>query len=294
RLLENGIFNTESLKFSIKRINQLGYFKPIEGDPNNPKIEKTPGQKNKVDVTLKFEEQNRNQLTFGAGVSQFEGFFGQLSFQTSNFPGRGEGVPFAVLAGSQVQNYQLAFSEPFLFDRPINAGIDLFKREIRYYYSYTQASTGGNIVVGWPLRDFTRMFMSYSLQVEQVKDINEVFLNPDVINRNPFLADALLIGEGGRRTVSQISPSIVHNTIDNPIFPNGGKRLTAGLDVAGIGGDVNFIKPRTEAVLWRPIGPQRRFTFGVRGELDYVHPFGGTNSGNLPIFERLFTGGGAG
>ena len=44
-------------------------------------------------------------------------------------------------------------------------------------------------------------------------------------------------------------------------------------------------------MFWRPIGPQRRFTFGVRGELDYVHPFGSTNSENLPIFERLFTGG---
>jgi outer membrane protein insertion porin family len=291
RLLENGVFNSESLKFSVRRINQLGYFRPIEEDPNNPKVEKTPGQKNKVDVTLKFEEQNRNQLTFGAGVSQFEGFFGQLSFQTANFLGRGESVTFSVLAGSQVQNYQLAFSEPFLFDRPINAGIDLFKREIRYYYSYTQASTGGNVVVGFPLRDFTRMFMAYTLQVEQVKDINELFLNPETISRNPFLADALLVGEGGRRTVSQVSPSIVHNTIDNPIFPNSGKRLTVGFDFAGIGGDVNFYKPRAEAVFWKPIGPQRRFTFGMRGEVDYVHPFGSTTSENLPIFERLFTGG---
>jgi len=292
RLLENGVFNSESLKYSVKRINQLGYFRPIEeGSPDNPKVEKTQGQKNKVDVTLKFEEQNRNQLTFGAGVSQFEGFFGQLSFQTSNFLGRGESVTFSVLAGSQVQNYQLAFSEPFLFDRPINAGIDLFKREIRYYYSYTQASTGGNVVAGWPLRDFTRMFMSYSLQVEQVKDINELFLNPDVIARNPFLADALLVGEGGRRTISQVTPSIVHNTIDNPIFPNSGKRLTIGMDFAGIGGDVNFYKPRAEAVFWKPIGAQRRFTAGVRGEVDFVHPFGSTTSENLPIWERLFTGG---
>jgi outer membrane protein assembly factor BamA len=35
---------------------------------------------------MKLEEQNRNQLTFGAGVSQFEGFFGQLSFQDCQFP----------------------------------------------------------------------------------------------------------------------------------------------------------------------------------------------------------------
>ena len=120
------------------------------------KVEKTPGEKNKVDVTLKFEEQNRNQLTFGAGVSQFEGFFGQLAFQTSNFLGRGESATFSVLAGARAKNYQLAFTEPFLFDRPITAGIDVFKREIRYYYSYTQASTGGNCVVGLPGRPTSR------------------------------------------------------------------------------------------------------------------------------------------
>ena len=85
RLVESGVFNTEALKYSVRRLNQLGYFKPLEGDAIG--VEKTPGADNKVDVKLQFEEQNRNQLTFGAGVSQFEGFFGQLSFQTSNFLG---------------------------------------------------------------------------------------------------------------------------------------------------------------------------------------------------------------
>src|SRR5690606_31217563 len=85
-LLENGVFNTEALKFSVKRLNQLGYFKQLEeGDQEGIDVQKTPGEKNKVDVTLKLQEQNRNQLTFGAGVSQFEGFFGQLAFATSNF-----------------------------------------------------------------------------------------------------------------------------------------------------------------------------------------------------------------
>ena len=164
RLLENGVFNTEALKFSVKRINQLGYFKQIEEGSDVVKVEKTPGEKNKVDVTLKFEEQNRNQLTFGAGVSQYEGFFGQLAFQTSNFLGRGESATFSVLAGARVRNYQLAFTEPFLFDRPITAGFDVFSREIRYYYSYTQASTGFNIVTGFPVGNFSRMFFNYRLE----------------------------------------------------------------------------------------------------------------------------------
>ena len=48
---------------------------------------------------MKLEEQNRNQLTFGAGVSQYEGFFGQLSFQTSNFMGRGESLDRVAAGG---------------------------------------------------------------------------------------------------------------------------------------------------------------------------------------------------
>jgi outer membrane protein insertion porin family len=240
-----------------------------------------------VDVTLTVEEQNRNQVTFGAGVSQFEGFFGQLAFQTSNFLGRGESATFSVLAGRRAKNYQVAFTEPFLFDRPITAGIDLFKRELRYIYAYTQASSGGNAVFGFPVADFSRMFLNYSLQKVSVKDVNPLYLDPAVIGRNPFLQDALLQGEGGSRTISQVTPSFVHNTIDNPIFPTQGRRYTASIDVAGLGGNVSYLKPRVEGV-WM-FQQSRRTSFGFRGQVEYIKPYGGTTV--LPIFEKLFLGG---
>src|SRR6187200_1781893 len=101
RLVEGGVFNTEALKYSVRRLNQLGYFKELKGDDHDMHVEKTPNKENNVDVTLKFEEQNRNQLTFGAGVSQYEGFFGQLGFQTSNFMGRGETLTLSMTAGSR-------------------------------------------------------------------------------------------------------------------------------------------------------------------------------------------------
>ncbi len=69
---KRGVFNTEALKFSIKRVNQLAYFKPLEGG-KDVDVKETPGADNKMDITLKFEEQNRNQLQFGAGVSQYRG-----------------------------------------------------------------------------------------------------------------------------------------------------------------------------------------------------------------------------
>jgi outer membrane protein insertion porin family len=243
RLYEAGVFNTEALKMSVKRLNQLGYFKPLESN-EAINVAKTPGADGKVDVTLKFEEQNRNQLTFGAGVSQFEGFFGQLSFQTSNFLGRGETFTLSAQQGVRAKNYQIAFTEPFLFDRPITAGIDTYIREIRYIGLFTQSSSGGNFVFGFPLRDFTRMYTSYSYERTKVKELNEAYLDPEVQARNPFLADSLLLGQGGRRTISKITPSVVHNTVDNPIFPTTGRRYTASFDYAGIGGDTKFGRRR--------------------------------------------------
>ena len=67
-----------------------------------------------------------------------------------------------------------------------------------YLYAYTQESAGGNATIGFPVADFSRMFMSYSLQQVRVKDVNPLYLDPEVIGRNPFLQDALLSGRGRR------------------------------------------------------------------------------------------------
>ena len=285
RLVEAGVFNTEALKHTIRRLNQLGYFKALEGDAIA--VEKTPGTDNKVDLKLTLEEQNRNQLTFGAGVSQFEGFFGQLSFQTANFLGRGETFTIQAQQGSRAKNYQIAFSEPFLFDRPMTFGVDLFKREFEYINVYTQGSIGGNIVYGFQVADYARMFINYSLERSEVKNLNPQFNDPRILQNNPLLADSLLLNAGGRRTVSKIGPSFVYNTVDHPIFPNTGRRLTASVDIAGLGGNTKYLNPRIEGIWY--LRHTNRTSLGFRAQTEYITPFGDTLA--LPIFEKLFLGG---
>jgi len=313
RLLEGSIFSTEALKYSVRRLNQLGYFKELKGDDRDMKVDKTAGKENTVDVTLKFEEQNRNQLTFGAGVSQYEGFFGQLGFQTSNFLGRGESLTLSMQAGDRAQNYQLAFTEPFLFDRNITGGFDVFKRSLQYIGYYTQKSTGANLIFGFPVADFSRMFVNYSYETVRMTDLNEALIDTscilratgcsiissvsdlsqltstqlEVLRRNPFVYDSLLIGQGGRRAISKIVPSFVHNTVDNPIFPNTGKRFTTSVDLAVLGGNTQFYKPRGEAIFF--FRHLSRTSVGFRAQGEYISPLGSTES--LPIFERLFLGG---
>ena len=89
------------------------------------------------------------------------------------------------------------------------------------------------------------------------------------MQRNPYLRDSLLLGEGGQRTISKVTPSFVHNTVDNPIFPNSGKRLTGSIDFAGLGGNTNFLKPRFEYAQFKPLN--RRMSVGYP-RAGRVHP----------------------
>ena len=324
RLYEGGVFDTEALKFSVRRLNQLGYFTEIHGDDRDTKIDKNVDRPNTVDVTMRLSEQNRNQLTFGAGVSQYEGVFGQLAFQTSNFLGRGESLTVQMTAGDRSQNYQLAFTEPYLFDRNITGGFDVFKRSLDYIGYYTQKSTGLNLIFGVPVRNFSRMFFNYAYESVKITNLNEALIDQscllrstgcgtiesvgdlssltatqrELLARNPFVLESLLLGQGGSRIVSKFVPSFVHNTVDNPIFPNQGKKLTAAIDLAVLGGNTNYFKPRLEAIFFKK--HLSRTSFGMRAGVEYIRGLGETQCFDdptqqcpkaLPVFERLTLGG---
>src|SRR6185295_6006763 len=208
-------------------------------------------------------------------------------FQTANFMGRGESLTLSMSAGSRAQNYSLAFSEPFLFDRNITGGFNLFKADVRYIGQFTQKSAGAVATMGFPLSGFSRMFTNYSYERVRVTEINDIYQTPEVLARNPFLRDSLLIGQDGERIISKIVPSYVYNTVDQPIFPTSGKRFTTSIDLAGLGGNTNFYKPMVEGVYYKRHGG--RLTLGMRGQLEYIHTFAGSKV--LPIFEKLFLGG---
>jgi outer membrane protein insertion porin family len=286
RVAEGAVFNGEALKGSIRRLNQLGYFKPLEGNENEMEVKPTPNTDDKVDITLKVQEQNRNQLAFGAGMSQYEGVFGQLSYQTSNFLGRGETASISLQKGAQAQQYRLAFTEPYLFDRPITAGIELHSTEYAYPNTYTQQSTGASTTLGLPIRNYTRGYLTYSYEQVSVRDVDPAYLTPQALS-NPTLADSLLISQGGRRNVSKISPRIVYDTVNQPLYPTDGTRYSLGFGFAGLGGNTTYTDVTAEGIWYQRIkGPM---SVGFRALGQYIRPYGSTTT--LPIFEKIFLGG---
>ena len=106
-----------------------------------------------------------------------------------------------------------------------------------------------------------------------------------MLARNPFLRDSLLIGADGERIISKVTPSLVHNTVDQPIFPNQGVRYTASVDLAGLGGNTSFYKPSLEGIwFWRQ---HTRMSLGMRAQGEYIHSINGSKE--LPIFQKIFS-----
>jgi outer membrane protein insertion porin family len=293
QLLEGGVFNRQALKYSIQRINQLGYFKPLEGSDKDVAVAKTTDRERAVDVTVKVEEQNRNSMQFGAGMSQYEGVFGNLAYTTSNFLGRGESLTVSAQKGSRSASYELGLTEPYVFSRPISAGASVYSRKINYLtgtnlVGYSEVRSGVSLTIGKPIFRFARTFVGYGYEVIDTA-LSQSLLNDldddasvGVPVFNPFLDE-------GRHTESRITPSFVYNTVNHPFQPRSGMKVSLTLPVAGsvLGGIFNYIKPELETILYIP--HTRKTAIGLRFNGGMVRPFGSTTQ--LPYYNRYFLGG---
>lgn len=284
-LVEGGVFNTEALKYSLRRINQLGYFKPL--DERAIDVQRADGTEPRVDVSIKVDEQNRNQVNFGAGASQYEGVFVNFSYTTTNFLGRGESLTAMVQTGARSRAYQLAFTEPFLFGRALTAGSSIYSRKLDYSVKhggvdYSEVRSGFNLTSGVPIQRFTRFYATYGYEVIDAAMTDDLRESLRSDGGSPFLVDE------GRFIESSITPSIVYNSVDNPFTPRSGKRLTTSYQYAGgvLGGTNRFIKPEIEAVMYVPLS--RRTAVGLRAQAGRIWNFG---RGALPYYQRYFLGG---
>jgi len=300
---EGDIFDTEALKQSIRRINQLGYFKQVE---EAPRLAPSEDADNKIDVTFELQEENRNQVSFGGGVSGIEGTFLNLSFSTQNFLGKGETLQLAVQTGARTKTYQLAVTEPYFLDRPITAGFDVFRRRLEYrtltaenVQGYVDDRVGFRVLGGTQFRRWGRINATYSFEVVKV-EINDLentnLFDPRegaIVPNNPFF-----IQDQGRRTESRIMPSISWNTVNNPFQPSAGNRQSVNVQFTGgpLGGSLDYIRPVMESVWYIP--HTRRTSLGLRTELGWIFPYGPTaeidpetGRNDLPFYLRFFMGG---
>jgi len=270
---EGDIYNDAYWEYSVVKLNQLGYFNPIDKDKDVDR--RTNDEEATVDLSLKVSERGRQQISFNGGISGIGGSFFGLEYSTNNLLGRGEVLSFNLAAGNRQRSFQFSFTEPYIKDRPISAGFSLFAFSQKFFGEgtflsqnvsaqidalnssfnlsnidernlFTRDSYGGSIFVSAPLSEFyrkrrftqfSRVGASYQLSLSSVKDPQA---NTDPNNPTSFIP---VVYNQPNILTSRGTLTFTYDTRNASIDPTSGRELSLAVAVAGLGGDVRTYQP---------------------------------------------------
>lgn len=238
RLAEGDAYNRLLVEAARKRLRALGFFKSVD-------ITTEPGSApDRVILVVTVVEQPTGELSFGAGYSTTEGVIGDVSITERNLMGKGQYVRLGFSGSLERAQVDFSFTEPNFLDRNMAAGFDLFHKEVdlRDVASFRQRDTGGNLRVGFPIADNTQLGLRYRLQREEIYDPTS----------NASLA-VKQAAEEGEVLVSSVGYTIAYDTRNLPQQPSSGIFASFSQDLAGLGGDVNYIRSVADARGYYPI-----------------------------------------
>src|SRR5271165_220309 len=305
---EGDLFSNRLWETSILRLNQLGYFEPLK--PEDAADIKRDTKTDTVDLTLKLKERGKNSIQLNGGFSGIAGSFIGFSYSTNNFLGLGETLSLNAQLGTQLKSVTLGFTEPYLFDKPYQAGFTIFYQQYNYnqaqqasilsgqnqipYYNslgaqnllnYSSDGRGFTVFVSHQLRrSFARVGLTYGYNDQSLTTLTPVATNYfTYLNYQGVAGPNSLSGI----TSSTITPSFSYNTVNHPITPTAGKRLTASFAITGLGGNVNTLMPVFDGAYFRH-GFAKNHVMGFHLLGRFLMGYGGKVA---PPYSRFYMGG---
>jgi outer membrane protein insertion porin family len=314
-LQEGQVYNSHLWEMSLLRLNQLDYFNPLHVDQDSETHQNT--EAGTVDLLLKVQEKGKNSIGLNGGVSGLSGAFLGLNYQTNNFLGLGETLSVQANAGSLSRNLLFAFNEPYLRNKPLNVGFQVFDRKTDYNASksyslsgssnessavssllqnYNQAEKGFNLSAAYPLRHFnlfgfSRIGATYAWDSSSVRAFSQA-------SSNLFQTLSFRSGIQGQNALEGIITSSVmfsynSSNIDSNYLPHSGQSLAATVQLAGLWGSVRYVRPIIEYKRFTPMkgfwfNKAGRNTLGTRFQAIYIRGFSGDVA---PPFDRPSGGG---
>ena len=276
-------FDSDAVNKNRMRIYNLGYFEQVTVDTQ-------PGSEmDKLILIYDVSpERKTGTLSLGAGYSSVQGLVGFLQVSQNNLFGNGQSVSAQWNFGSSTNSYNLSFTEPWLFDKPVLLGADLFRTLQTTAYNnqgFNLLSTGGTLRTGYNFNETPyKIGTSYRYQTDDISDVS-----------------GSLIGiTAGITHLSVITPSVTRDTRDNVFDPSTGTYNVLSVELAGgyLGGDDAFVKPvlDSRAFFATPVlfGQtwMRDFVLGLHGRVGWAVPYDdGMGSSQVPTSERFFMGG---
>lgn len=282
RIYPGDKFDGEKLKRSKERLQNLGFFEEVNYD-----TEETD-QSNKKDLIVDVKESKTGTFSFGGGYSTVDQFVGfveieQRNFDWKNFPyftGAGQNLKFRASIGNISNDFDLSFTEPWMFDYPVSFGFDVYrrthKRATDVGYGYDEKVTGGALRLGKEISDYVSGSITYRNDNIDISNISDDASND-------------LKSENGKNTISSMTFGLNYDNRDNVFDPMKGNVLSSSFECAGgpFAGKKDYLKLYGLAAHYTPAWIGSNFEF--KGQIGLATPY--SNSNKLPLYERYFAGG---
>ncbi|MDB5437961.1 MAG: outer membrane protein assembly factor BamA [Caulobacteraceae bacterium] len=274
---EGDAYNQVLIDRSTTNLRALQFFKDVtiereDTDDANP---------DRTNLKVSVTEQPTGQLSVSAGYSSYEKITIDLGVSESNFRGRGQQVSVNVSTGEIQKQITASFTEPHFLGRNLSAGVNAYT----YRYNDTQqvdfttASTGGGFTLGFPLTAYASFQGRYTLKKDTV--------SVDDAGCASGALSVVLCLQRGSALDSMVGYTIKLDRRNDQVRPTAGFYVQLGQDLAGVGGDVNYLKTEGEGGYYYDL--THGFVFGMTGEFGYID---GWNGDRVRINDRYFRGGG--
>ena len=273
RLVEGDAYNPLLVDRAKKRLQGLGFFKAVE-------VKRRPGSaQDRVVLDVEVVEQPTGELSFGAGYSTAEGVIGDISLSERNLMGNGQFLRLRLSGSIERLQIDLSFTEPRFLDRNLAAGFDLFHKDLNQtrQSGFRHRKTGGGVRLGFPLAENLWINTNYTLSHDEIYDVDKDVSDGRVASR------AIREAEGTAFT-SLVGTSITFDKRNHPKNPNRGFYLYGGMEFAGVGGDVQYLRFTGEGRYYFPI--TEKITFVGRAQAGHIQGWGGDEVRLMDVFYK--------
>ena len=231
---EGEMYSGSKLRISKDNVNRLGYFQP-ESVIFNTITRK--GTDNILDLEISIKERPTGQISLGAGYSTATQGFVQASVAQNNFRGLGQNINLNLSYSNRQQIYNVGFTEPYLFDSKWTAGADYYQTVSYFIRSFAYRKHGGDVRVGHPIFDYTRLFLTYRYEDNKVSDVINDGIDEKVENGS----------------ASSLQASIIRDKRNNTFEPTDGYYASSSVEYTGLGGTMRWMKAELEGRYYRPV-----------------------------------------
>ncbi|MCV6593530.1 MAG: outer membrane protein assembly factor BamA [Silicimonas sp.] len=233
--VEGDPFNPREIRNAAERVRALGYF----GQADVQTRQGTAGDQVIVDVDV--EEQPTGSLSFGGSFSEDNGFALLINFSERNFLGRGQRVSVNVETGAENSRTTFSFTEPSFLARDLAFGIDLgYVTQAFDDASYDTKVASISPSLAFPTGENSRLSVYYELSENEILNV-EAGSSP------------IIQAEAGTELRSAVGYRYTLDMLRGGLNPNRGVRLTFGQELAGLGGDSEYLKTTASAVAQRDV-----------------------------------------